>query len=104
MRRFLGVLDTMITVRAAAWDSAEPSRDHHGLNLLGNAGIEQPQLAHRRNREALITTGAGFSLPSPLSFPSTISIPAQRMAALTLRSCHEPRDRLRKTHAGTETG
>jgi biopolymer transport protein ExbB len=69
MRRFLGVLDTMITVAPLLGILGTVTGIITAFNLLGTAGIEQPQLATTGIAEALITTAAGLFIAIPSIVP-----------------------------------
>jgi biopolymer transport protein ExbB len=69
MRRFLGVLDTMITVAPLLGILGTVTGIITAFNLLGAAGIEQPQLATAGIAEALITTAAGLFIAIPSIIP-----------------------------------
>jgi biopolymer transport protein ExbB len=69
MRRFLGVLDTMITVAPLLGILGTVTGIITAFNLLGTAGIEQPQLATAGIAEALITTAAGLFIAIPSIIP-----------------------------------
>lgn len=69
MRRFLGVLDTMITVAPLLGILGTVTGIITAFNLMGTAGIEQPQLATAGIAEALITTAAGLFIAIPSIVP-----------------------------------
>jgi len=69
MRRFLGVLETMITVAPLLGILGTVTGIIAAFNLLGTAGIEQPQLATSGIAEALITTAAGLFIAIPSIIP-----------------------------------
>jgi biopolymer transport protein ExbB len=69
MRRFLGVLDTMITVAPLLGILGTVTGIIMAFNLLGTAGIEQPQLATTGIAQALITTAAGLFIAIPSIIP-----------------------------------
>jgi biopolymer transport protein ExbB len=69
MRRFLGVLDTMITVAPLLGILGTVTGIITAFNLLGTAGIEQPQLATTGIAQALITTAAGLFIAIPSIIP-----------------------------------
>ena len=69
MRRFLGVLETMITVAPLLGILGTVIGIITAFNLLGTAGIEQPQLATTGIAEALITTAAGLFIAIPSIIP-----------------------------------
>jgi biopolymer transport protein ExbB len=69
MRRFLGVLDTMITVAPLLGILGTVTGIITAFNLLGAAGIEQPQLATTGIAQALITTAAGLFIAIPSIIP-----------------------------------
>ena len=69
MRRFLGVLDTMITVAPLLGILGTVTGIITAFNLLGTAGVEQPQLATAGIAEALITTAAGLFIAIPSIIP-----------------------------------
>ena len=69
MRRFLGILDTMITVAPLLGILGTVTGIITAFNLLGTVGIEQPQLATAGIAEALITTAAGLFIAIPSIIP-----------------------------------
>jgi biopolymer transport protein ExbB len=69
MRRFLGLLDTMITVAPLLGILGTVTGIITAFNLLGTAGIEQPQMATAGIAEALITTAAGLFIAIPAIIP-----------------------------------
>ncbi len=69
MRCFLGVLDTMITVAPLLGILGTVTGIITAFNLLGTAGIEQPQMATAGIAEALITTAAGLFIAIPSIIP-----------------------------------
>ena len=69
MRRFLGVLETMITVAPLLGILGTVTGIIAAFNLLGTTGIEQPQLATSGIAEALITTAAGLLIAIPSIIP-----------------------------------
>jgi len=69
MRRLLGVLDTMITVAPLLGILGTVTGIITAFNLLGAAGIEQPQLATTGIAQALITTAAGLFIAIPSIIP-----------------------------------
>jgi biopolymer transport protein ExbB len=69
MRRFLGILDTMITVAPLLGILGTVTGIITAFNLLGAAGIEQPQLATTGIAQALITTAAGLFIAIPSIIP-----------------------------------
>jgi biopolymer transport protein ExbB len=69
MRRFLGVLDTMITIAPLLGILGTVTGIITAFNLLGTAGIEQPQLATTGIAQALITTAAGLFIAIPSIIP-----------------------------------
>ncbi len=69
MRRFLGVLDTMITVAPLLGILGTVTGIITAFNLLGTAGIEQPHLATAGIAEALITTATGLFIAIPSIIP-----------------------------------
>jgi biopolymer transport protein ExbB len=69
MRRFLGVLDTMITVAPLLGILGTVTGIITAFNLMGTAGMDQPQLATAGIAEALITTAAGLFIAIPSIIP-----------------------------------
>jgi len=69
MRRFLGVLDTMITVAPLLGILGTVTGIITAFNLLGTAGMDQPHLATAGIAEALITTAAGLFIAIPSIIP-----------------------------------
>jgi biopolymer transport protein ExbB len=69
MRRFLGLLDTMITVAPLLGILGTVTGIITAFNLMGTAGIDQPHLATAGIAEALITTAAGLLIAIPSIIP-----------------------------------
>lgn len=69
MRRFLGVLETMITVAPLLGILGTVTGIITAFNLLGTAGMEEPQLATSGIAEALITTATGLFIAIPSIIP-----------------------------------
>jgi len=62
MRRFMGVLDTMITVAPLLGIFGTVIGIISSFELLGSAGIEHPQAVTAGIAQALITTAAGLAI------------------------------------------
>ena len=84
MRRFLGVLDTMITVAPLLGILGTVTGIITAFNLLGTAGVEQPQLATAGIAEALITTAAGLFIAIPSIIPFNYFNSRSEDAALSI--------------------
>jgi biopolymer transport protein ExbB len=84
MRRFLGVLDTMITVAPLLGILGTVTGIITAFNLLGATGIERPQLATAGIAEALITTAAGLFIAIPSIIPFNYFSSRAEEAALNI--------------------
>ena len=69
MRRFMGVLDTMITVAPLLGIFGTVLGIISSFEVLGSAGIEHPQLVTGGIAQALITTAAGLGIAILSVFP-----------------------------------
>jgi biopolymer transport protein ExbB len=69
MRRFMGVLDTMITVAPLLGIFGTVLGIISSFEILGSAGIEHPQEVTRGIAQALITTAAGLGIAILSVFP-----------------------------------
>lgn len=69
MRRFMGVLDTMITVAPLLGIFGTVLGIISSFEILGAAGIEHPQDVTRGIAQALITTAAGLGIAILSVFP-----------------------------------
>ncbi len=69
MRRFMGVLDTMITVAPLLGIFGTVTGIIGSFEALGAAGIEQPQAVTAGIAQALITTAAGLGIAIFSVFP-----------------------------------
>ncbi len=69
MRRFMGVLDTMITVAPLLGIFGTVIGIISSFEILGSAGIEQPQAVTAGIAQALITTAAGLGIAILSVFP-----------------------------------
>lgn len=109
MRRFLGVLDTMITVAPLLGILGTVTGIITAFNLLGTAGIEQPQLATAGIAEALITTAAGLFIAIPSIIPFNYFNSRAEDAALSIEKyatsleiVYEKLSQLRKEGGGAQ--
>jgi biopolymer transport protein ExbB len=84
MRRFLGILDTMITVAPLLGILGTVTGIITAFNLLGAAGIQQPQLATTGIAQALITTAAGLFIAIPSIIPFNYFNSRAQEAALNI--------------------
>jgi biopolymer transport protein ExbB len=84
MHRFLGVLETMITVAPLLGILGTVTGIITAFNLLGTAGIEQPQLATTGIAKALITTAAGLFIAIPSIIPFNYFNSRAQAAALNI--------------------
>jgi len=84
MRRFLGVLETMITVAPLLGILGTVTGIITAFNLLGTAGMEEPQLATSGIAEALITTATGLFIAIPSIIPFNYFNSRAEDAALSL--------------------
>lgn len=62
MRRFMNILDTMITVAPLLGIFGTVTGIIHSFDVLGATGIEHPELVSAGIAEALITTAAGLAI------------------------------------------
>ncbi len=69
MRRFLGVLDTMITVAPLLGIFGTVIGIIHSFDMLGASGIEHPRAVTAGIAQALITTAAGLGIAILSVFP-----------------------------------
>ena len=69
MRRFMGVLDTMITVAPLLGIFGTVLGIISSFEVLGSAGIEHPQEVTSGIAQALITTAAGLGIAILSVFP-----------------------------------
>ena len=69
MRRFMGVLDTMITVAPLLGIFGTVLGIITSFEVLGSAGIEHPQAVTGGIAQALITTAAGLGIAILSVFP-----------------------------------
>ena len=69
MRRFMGVLDTMITVAPLLGIFGTVLGIISSFDVLGNAGIEHPEEVTAGIAQALITTAAGLGIAILSVFP-----------------------------------
>ena len=69
MRRYMGVLDTMITVSPLLGILGTVTGIITAFNMLGTSGIEHPQAVTAGIAEALITTAAGLVIAIFSLFP-----------------------------------
>jgi biopolymer transport protein ExbB len=69
MRRFMGVLDTMITVAPLLGIFGTVIGIISSFELLGSTGIEHPQAVTAGIAQALITTAAGLGIAILSVFP-----------------------------------
>ena len=69
MRRYLGVLDTMITVAPLLGIFGTVIGIINSFELLGSGGIEHPQAVTAGIAQALITTAAGLGIAIFSVFP-----------------------------------
>ncbi len=68
MRRYMGVLDTMITVAPLLGIFGTVLGIISSFNMLGASGIEHPEIVTRGIAQALITTAAGLGIAIPTVF------------------------------------
>lgn len=69
MRRFMNVLDTMITVAPLLGILGTVIGIIQSFNVLGTSGIEHPELVTAGIAQALITTAAGLAIAILTVFP-----------------------------------
>ncbi len=84
MRRFMGVLDTMITVAPLLGIFGTVLGIISSFELLGTAGIEHPQAVTAGIAQALITTAAGLGIAILSVFPYNYFNARVENAALTI--------------------
>ncbi len=84
MRRFMGVLDTMITVAPLLGIFGTVLGIISSFELLGSAGIEHPQAVTAGIAQALITTAAGLGIAILSVFPYNYFNARVDSAALTI--------------------
>ncbi|MFZ5573301.1 MAG: MotA/TolQ/ExbB proton channel family protein [Thermodesulfobacteriota bacterium] len=68
MRRYMGVLDTMITVAPLLGIFGTVTGIITAFDMLGTSGIEHPEIVTGGIAEALITTAAGLGVAIPTVF------------------------------------
>jgi len=69
MRRFMSILDTLITVAPLLGILGTVTGIIHSFDVLGTSGIENPQMVTSGIAEALITTAAGLGIAIFSIFP-----------------------------------
>ncbi len=69
MRRFMSILDTLITVAPLLGILGTVTGIIHSFDVLGTSGIENPQMVTAGIAEALITTAAGLGIAIFSIFP-----------------------------------
>jgi biopolymer transport protein ExbB len=69
MRRFMNVLDTMITVAPLLGILGTVTGIIQSFNMLGTSGIEHPEFVTAGIAQALITTAAGLAIAILTVFP-----------------------------------
>ena len=69
MRRFMSILDTLITVAPLLGIFGTVTGIIHSFDVLGTSGIENPQMVTAGIAEALITTAAGLGIAIFSIFP-----------------------------------
>ena len=69
MRRFMNVLDTMITVAPLLGILGTVTGIIQSFNVLGTSGIEHPEIVTAGIAQALITTAAGLAIAILTVFP-----------------------------------
>lgn len=69
MRRFMNVLDTMITVAPLLGILGTVTGIIQSFNMLGTSGIEHPEVVTAGIAQALITTAAGLAIAILTVFP-----------------------------------
>jgi biopolymer transport protein ExbB len=84
MRRFMAVLDTMITVAPLLGIFGTVLGIISSFNLLGAAGIEHPQVVTAGIAQALITTAAGLAIAILSVFPYNYFNARVENAAMTI--------------------
>ena len=84
MRRYLGVLDTMITVTPLLGIFGTVLGIIASFEVLGNMGIEEPQAVTGGIAQALITTAAGLGIAIFSVFPYNYFTSRVENAVLTI--------------------
>ena len=84
MRRFMNVLDTMITVAPLLGIFGTVIGIINSFELLGSSGIEHPQAVTAGIAQALITTAAGLGIAILSVFPYNYFNSRVENAALTI--------------------
>ncbi len=84
MRRFLDILDTMITVAPLLGIFGTVMGIITSFEVLGSSGIEQPLAVTAGIAEALITTAAGLAIAIPSVFFYNYFNSRAQIAALTI--------------------
>ena len=84
MRRYMGVLDTMITVAPLLGIFGTVTGIITSFEALGAAGIEQPQVVTAGIAQALITTAAGLGIAIFSIFPYNYYTAKVEKAALAI--------------------
>lgn len=84
MRRFMGVLDTMITVAPLLGIFGTVLGIITSFEMLGTAGIQNPQAVTAGVAQALITTAAGLSIAILSVFPYNYFNAKVELAALDI--------------------
>jgi biopolymer transport protein ExbB len=84
MRRFMGVLDTMITVAPLLGIFGTVLGIITSFEMLGTAGIQNPQAVTAGVAQALITTAAGLSIAILSVFPYNYFNARVELAALDI--------------------
>jgi biopolymer transport protein ExbB len=84
MRRFLGILDTMITVAPLLGIFGTVTGIINSFEVLGSSGIEQPLAVTAGIAEALLTTAGGLAIAIPSVFFYNYFNSRAQVAALTI--------------------
>ena len=84
MRRYMGVLDTMITVSPLLGIFGTVIGIINSFEILGTSGIEHPQAVTAGIAQALITTAAGLGIAILSVFPYNYFNTRVENAALTI--------------------
>ena len=84
MRRFMGILDTMITVAPLLGIFGTVLGIITSFEMLGTAGIENPQAVTSGVAQALITTAAGLAIAILSVFPYNYFNAKVELAALDM--------------------
>jgi biopolymer transport protein ExbB len=84
MRRFLGILDTMITVAPLLGIFGTVTGIISSFEVLGSSGIERPLAVTAGIAEALITTAGGLAIAIPSVFFYNYFNSRAQVAALTI--------------------